>query len=126
MGMTFSLPYYTRFRREADDGSPASKDTDKPRGSYFPSAFLVVVSYAGAWIVFDSRGFDWQAVATVATLFMTLFNQRAEHLDTQAIHAKLDELLRVEGQARDELTSLDHEGPEVIEEHRARERDDGG
>jgi low affinity Fe/Cu permease len=28
---------------------------------------------------------------------MTLFIQRAEHRDTQAIHAKSDELLRVEG-----------------------------
>jgi low affinity Fe/Cu permease len=31
---------------------------------------------------------------------MTLFVQRAEHRDTQAIHAKLDELLRTERHAR--------------------------
>ena len=37
---------------------------------------------------------------------MTLFIQRAEHRDTQAVHAKLDELLRVEGRARTELTLL--------------------
>jgi len=53
---------------------------------------------------------------------MTLFIQRAEHRDTQAIHAKLDELLRAEGRARDELTKLDDEEPEVIERHRSDER----
>ena len=55
---------------------------------------------------------------------MTLIIQRAEHRDTQAIHAKLDELLRAEGRARSELTRLDDEEPEVIEAHRAQERFD--
>jgi low affinity Fe/Cu permease len=53
---------------------------------------------------------------------MTLIIQRAEHRDTQALHAKLDELLRVEGRARSELTELDDEEPEVITERRLRER----
>jgi low affinity Fe/Cu permease len=57
---------------------------------------------------------------------MTLFIQRAEHRDTQAIHAKLDELLRVEGRARSELTQLDDEEPEVIEKHRSVERESPG
>ena len=61
-------------------------------------------------------------MATVATWLMTLFIQRAEHRDTQAIHAKLDELLRVEGRARNELAQLDDEEPEVIEQHRSEER----
>ena len=87
-----------------------------------PAAFLVVAAFVGAWLLFDGQSFDWHAVATVATLLMTLFIQRAEHRDTQAIHAKLDELLRVHGHARDELAQLDDEEPEVIEEHRAHER----
>jgi hypothetical protein len=48
--------------------------------------------------------------------------QRAEHRDTQAIHAKLDELLRVEGRARSELIELDNQEPEAIEQHRSNER----
>jgi low affinity Fe/Cu permease len=87
-----------------------------------PAAFLVLACYVGAWLVFNSKSFDWQSVATVATWLMTLFIQRAEHRDTQAIHAKLDELLRVEGRARSELTQLDDEEPEVIEQHRSEER----
>ena len=68
-----------------------------------PTAFLIVVCYVGIWLVFNPKTFDWQAAATVATWVMTLFIQRAEHRDTQAIHAKLDELLRVEGRARSDL-----------------------
>ncbi len=63
------------------------------------------------------------AVATVATLLMTVFIERAERRDTQAIHAKLDELLRAEGHARNELTTLDDKEPEEIIEHRDQERD---
>jgi len=57
---------------------------------------------------------------------MTLFIQRAEHRDTQAVQAKLDELLRAEGRARTELTQLDDEEPEVIERHRSEERRSNG
>ena len=87
-----------------------------------PAAFMVVLIYVGAWLAVSPASFNWHAVATVATWMMTLIIQRAEHRDTQAIHAKLDELLRVEGRARNELTELDDEEPEVIEERRLRER----
>lgn len=87
-----------------------------------PAAFLVVGIYVALWLIFSASTFDWHGAATVATWLMTLFIQRAEHRDTQAIHAKLDELLRAEGQARDELSSLDDEEPEEIEAHRLRHR----
>jgi low affinity Fe/Cu permease len=57
----------------------------------------------------------------MATWLMTLFIQRAEHRDTQAIQAKLDELLRVHAEARNELTQLDQMEPEEIERRRAKE-----
>src|SRR5690242_9096164 len=57
-----------------------------------PVAFIALVCYVVAWAAFDRQSFDWQSVATVTTLLMTLFIQRAEHRDTQAIHAKLDVL----------------------------------
>ena len=88
-----------------------------------PAAFVILAAYVGAWILFNREGFDWHAVATLATLLMTLLIQRAEHRDKQAIHAKLDELLRVEGRARSELTELDNKEPEVIEQHRTDERE---
>ena len=54
-------------------------------------AFGVFTAFFCLWLAFDH---DWHAVATCATLAITLFIKRAEHRDTQAIHAKLDELLR--------------------------------
>jgi low affinity Fe/Cu permease len=79
-----------------------------------------VGAYVIAWLFFSPRSFDWHSVATLATWIMTLFIQRAEHRDTQAIHAKLDELLRAEETARDDLTKLDEQQPEEIEAHRGR------
>jgi low affinity Fe/Cu permease len=59
-----------------------------------PIAFGIVGAYAILWLIFQPHTFDWHAVAVLSTWFMTLLIQRAEHRDTQAIHAKLDELLR--------------------------------
>jgi low affinity Fe/Cu permease len=87
-----------------------------------PAAFGLVLIYAGLWFTFSRPAFEWHAVATLATLFMTLVIQRAEHRDTQAMQAKLDELLRVNNAARNELTTLDEKEPEEIEKQRNRER----
>jgi low affinity Fe/Cu permease len=53
---------------------------------------------------------------------MTLFIQRSEHRDTQAIQAKLDELLHAQGEARNHLTKIDDQEPEQIEAYRERAR----
>ena len=55
---------------------------------------------------------------------MTLFIQRADRRDTLAIHAKLDELLNVDRQARTELAVIDENEPEEIEKIRDQERDE--
>jgi low affinity Fe/Cu permease len=83
-----------------------------------PGAFLIVGIYAALWWYFAPSTMDWHAVATLATWLMTLFIQRGEHRDTQAIHAKLDELVRATGKADNELTKMDKKEPEEIEEHR--------
>jgi low affinity Fe/Cu permease len=53
---------------------------------------------------------------------MTLFIQRSEHRDTQAIHAKLDELLRVNSDAENRFTRLDEKEPDQVEAFRNRAR----
>lgn len=83
-----------------------------------PAAFAIVISYAAFWIAFDRAHFDWNVVATLAVWVMTLFIQRANRRDTLALHAKLDELLRVNGEARSELARMDEQEPEEIERHR--------
>jgi len=87
-----------------------------------PAAFVIVFCYVVAWFALSPASFDWHAIATVATWLMTLIIQRAEHRDTQAIHAKLDELLRSDKNSRVELSLLDQQEPEAIEEHRSHER----
>ena len=62
--------------------------------------------------------FEWDAAATLATWAMTLVIQRAEHRDTQAIHAKLDEILHALGDAQNEITRMDEKEPEEIERRR--------
>jgi low affinity Fe/Cu permease len=83
-----------------------------------PAAFLVVLVYAALWLIFSPATFEWNAFATVAVFVMTLFIQRANRRDTLALHAKLDELLRVNEDARSELARLDEREPEAIERHR--------
>jgi low affinity Fe/Cu permease len=81
----------------------------------------VVVVYALLWLFFDRASFDWNAIATLAVFMMTLFIQRANRRDNLALHAKLDELLRVDHAARSELTQLDEQEPEAIVRHRDEE-----
>ena len=83
-----------------------------------PAAFAIVAVYAVLWGYFE--GLDWQGVATIAVWCMTLLIQRAEHRDTQAIHAKLDELLHAQRNARDALAKIDKQEPEDIERYRER------
>jgi low affinity Fe/Cu permease len=52
--------------------------------------------------------------------FGTVIDRKIQHRDTQAIHTK-DELLRAEGRTRSELTRLDIEEPEAIEQRRLKE-----
>ena len=85
-----------------------------------PIAFVLFAVYAGCWIVFSPRTLEWHSIATLATWFMTLLIQRAEHRDTQAIHAKLDELLRAVDGARKDLGRVDEEDVEEVEEERER------
>jgi low affinity Fe/Cu permease len=89
-----------------------------------PLAFAVLIAYAVLWYIFKPETLEWHAVATLATLGMTLVIQRAEHRDTQAIHAKLDEVLHALGDARNEMTKVDEEEPEEIEQRRDRMRKD--
>jgi low affinity Fe/Cu permease len=84
-----------------------------------PVAFPLVAAYGVLWFAFDRESFGWHAFAVLATWGMTLFIQRAEHRDTQAIHAKLDELIQAQVKARNDLIHIDDEEPEDIERLRS-------
>jgi low affinity Fe/Cu permease len=90
-----------------------------------PWALSTVMIYAALWLIFDPASFNWHGIATLATWCMTLMIQRGEHRDTQAIHAKLDELLKTQHGASRKLTQIDREQPEEIESFRNQEADEG-
>lgn len=85
-------------------------------------AFFVVAAYVALWAFFRLDTLDWHSGATIATWCMTLVIQRAERRDTQAIHAKLDEILHTSKSARNKFTKIDDKEPEEIEEERAQMR----
>lgn len=89
-----------------------------------PSAFVLLAGYAVMWLIFDRDSFDFHGFAALITLCMTLFIQRSEHRDTQAIQAKLDELLRSQKDANHDLAKLDEREPEQIEAFRRNRADD--
>ena len=84
-----------------------------------PAAFGVLLAYALLWFIFDRTTLDWHGVATLAAVFMTLIIQRAEDRDTQALQAKLDELLRASRSADSELAKIDSLEPEDIKRIRS-------
>jgi low affinity Fe/Cu permease len=86
-----------------------------------PAAFLIFALYGMAWIVVGD-GLKWHSIATLATWGMTLVIQRAEHRDTQAIHAKLDELLRANGEASNRVMRIDDKDAEEVERERKKVR----
>ena len=73
-------------------------------------------------MLFDRATLDWRAVATLSVWFMTLLIQRAEHRDTQALQAKIDELLHANSRADSSLTKIDDKEPEDIERLRTKAR----
>ncbi len=85
-----------------------------------PTAFLIVGAYAVTWAVIQPHSLDWHGFATLATWLMTLFIQRAEHRDTQALQVKLDELLKAVAPADTSLKDIDKREPEEIEAERER------
>jgi low affinity Fe/Cu permease len=90
-----------------------------------PWAFVTVLLYAAAWLLFQPDSLDMHGIATLMVWMMTLFIQRAEYRDTQATQAKLDELLAAISTARNDLAQIDEDEPEDIERLRnaAREGD---
>lgn len=87
-----------------------------------PVAFAILAGFSAAWWIFDRATFDFHAVAVLGTWLMTLFIQRAAYRDTQAVQAKLDELLRSSDTARTELSTLDDKTSGEIAEHRKQAR----
>ena len=87
----------------------------------FVTAFAVVLVWAATGPLF---GFSdtWQLVintgTTIVTFLMVFLIQHAQNRDTQAIHVKLDELIRATEGAHNRLIALEDQSEEDLAEAR--------
>ena len=98
-----------------------------------PSAFALALSIILVWAVTGpvfGWSDTWQLVintgTTIVTFLMVFLIQNAQNRDASAIQAKLDELIRAVGHARNEFIGIEHlsEG-ELISIREALERGSG-
>ena len=87
-----------------------------------PLAFLLVVTYGLLWFLFDREGVWMARPRYHGRLVHDSLHSTGEHRDTQAIQAKLDELIHAQSRASNAMTRIDEEEPEDIERHRKQAR----
>ena len=104
-------PSFDRFARwtERQVGSPTA----------FVLALAVIVIWAGSGPLFGWSD-TWQLVintgTTIVTFLMVFLIQSTQSRDTQALHLKLDELIRVNNSARNSLLNLEEMSEAEIEQ----------
>lgn len=90
-----------------------------------PIAFILSVVGVLAWAVtgpmFDYSD-TWQLIintsTTVVTFWMVFVIQNTQNRDATAMHVKMDELLKVSKDARNELISLEDEPADKIQQEK--------
>jgi low affinity Fe/Cu permease len=97
----------SRSRRTSDKFCSRYAD-DNRLGSYRP-----MFDYSDTWQLVINTG------TTIVTFLMVFLIQRTQNRDTQALHLKLDELIRVTKGARNVMLDLEH----MDDEHLKRLRD---
>jgi low affinity Fe/Cu permease len=89
------------------------------RSIAFTLAFLTIIVWAATGPLFGWSD-TWQLVintgTTIVTFLMVFIIQNTQNRDTEAIHLKLDELIRVNKAARNSLMSLEEQPDSEVEE----------
>jgi len=79
---------------------------------------VVLVVIVGSGVIFRFSD-EWQEVVeftiTIATFLVLFFLQKSQNVGDKATHAKLDELIRAVGGARNEFTSVEDKHEEEID-----------
>ena len=95
----------------------------------FAIAALFTLGWAISGPIFHFSN-AWQLIinttTTVLTFLMVFLIQNTLNRDSAAIHVKLDELVHVTAQARDQLIGVEHLGDEELEGLRQAEEDEAG
>jgi low affinity Fe/Cu permease len=97
------------------------------QGLAFGIAALLTLGWAVSGPIFHFSN-AWQLVinttTTVLTFLMVFLIQNTLNRDSAAIHVKLDELVHVTEEARDQLIGVEHLGDKQLERLRQAEEDD--
>lgn len=91
-----------------------------------PLSFIVSSGFIVLWLLSGplfNWSSDWQLIVntgtTVITFLMVFVIQNTQNRDSRAVHLKLDELLRAEPRARNELMEAEEEDLDEIEREKA-------
>jgi len=99
------------------------------QGLAFGIAALLTLGWAISGPIFHFSN-AWQLIinttTTVLTFLMVFLIQNTLNRDSAAIHVKLDELVHVTEEARDQLIGVEHLGDKQLERIREAEEDDAG
>ena len=83
----------------------------------FSLALLIIIVWGATGPLFDYSD-TWQLLintgTTIVTFLMVFLIQKTQNRDTQAIHLKLDELIRVTKGARNMMLDLEHMDDESL------------
>jgi low affinity Fe/Cu permease len=87
-----------------------------------PWAFILALSAVIVWALsgyFFNYSTTWQLIintgTTILTFLMVFLIQNTQNRDAQALHLKLDELIKVIKPARDELIEIEEDADETID-----------
>jgi low affinity Fe/Cu permease len=87
----------------------------------FSLALLTIIVWAATGPMFDYSD-TWQLVintgTTIVTFLMVFLIQKTQNRDTETIHLKLDELIRVTKGARNMMLDLEHMDDESLKQLR--------
>lgn len=104
---------FTRF------SNAASRFAGRPQTFVLALAIVVIWAASGPLTGFSE---DWQLVintgTTIITFLMVFIIQASQNRDTAALHLKLDELIRVNGEAHNALLDIDNMDETTLEKLR--------
>lgn len=93
---------FTRFAQDA------ARSVGKPTASLLAFSTVIIWGVAGPWVRYDDT---WQLVintiTSIVTFLMVFLIQNTQNRDSEAIHVKLDELIRIHAEANNKVLDLE-------------------